>query len=167
MTRAMFCVLAFSLTFALLGQATEALPRSDVSPDEIIKALSPKPRTRGLTRNLKIEPARIDLTVQFDFDSANLREESKPQLQSLAQALKNEALVRLRFQIEGHTDAQGSASYNQTLSELRARSVLAYLASQGVQEERLQARGKGFTELLDPSRPLAPANRRVRILTLD
>jgi flagellar motor protein MotB len=44
--------------------------------------------------------------------------------------------------------------------------VVAYLVNEGVSRERLDALGKGYAELLDPSDPKAPKNRRVRILTL-
>ena len=70
--------------------------------------------------------------------------------------------------VEGHTDADGSQSFNQTLSEKRAASVADYLHNNGVILERLQVVGYG--EL----RPIADnstangksANRRVEI-TLD
>jgi outer membrane protein OmpA-like peptidoglycan-associated protein len=47
--------------------------------------------------------------------------------------------------IEGHTDAKGTDSYNQTLSEKRAISVRASLTSRGVPIERLNIRGYGKT----------------------
>lgn len=155
-----------ALLLASTGLAQQA-PRSDLTVDEIVNALSPAPKTRSLGRNLKVEPAKIDMTVNFDFDSANLKNESKPQLERLAEALKNERLLQLRFQVEGHTDARGSASYNLGLSSRRADSVLSFLVQQGIDRERLQAVGKGFTELLEPADPASAKNRRVRIMTLE
>ncbi len=154
------CVLAF-------GGSWAQAPRADVSVDEIVNALTPAPRTRSLTRNLKVEPAKIDLTIQFDFNSTRINDDSRPQLERLAQALQHERLASMRFQIEGHTDAQGSAAYNLSLSSRRADAVLAFLSQQGVDKDKLQALGKGFSDLLDPAEPKAPKNRRVRIVTLE
>ncbi len=154
------CLLAF-------GGSWAQAPRADVSVDEIVNALTPAPRTRSLTRNLKVEPAKIDLTIQLDFNSTRINDDSRPQLERLAQALQHERLASMRFQIEGHTDAQGSAAYNLSLSSRRADAVLAFLSQQGVDKDKLQALGKGFSDLLDPAEPKAPKNRRVRIVTLE
>jgi outer membrane protein OmpA-like peptidoglycan-associated protein len=163
LTLLLSAVLAASLSAPALAQP----PRADASVDDIVNALSPAPRTRSLTRNLKVEPAKIDLTIQFDFDSARIKDDSRPQLERLAQALQHERLASMRFQIEGHTDAQGSAAYNLSLSGRRADSVLAFLSQQGVAKDKLQALGKGSSDLLEPAEPRSPKNRRVRILTLE
>jgi outer membrane protein OmpA-like peptidoglycan-associated protein len=159
--------LAFLLAAVLSISAWAQPPRAEVSVDELVNALTPAPRTRSLSRNLKVEPAKIDLTIQFDFDSARIKDDSRPQLERLAQALQHERLSAVRFQIEGHTDAKGSAAYNLALSGRRADAVLAFLHQSGVAKDRLQSVGKGYSELLEPADPKAASNRRVRILTLE
>jgi OOP family OmpA-OmpF porin len=52
---------------------------------------------------------------------------------------------QLTTEVQGHTDSTGSASYNQTLSEARARAVSDYFARQGVAPERIRATGFGET----------------------
>jgi len=157
-----------ALTLSVLSVLpVSAQPRADASVEEIVQALTPQPKTRSLSRNMKVEPAKIDLTINFDFDSAKLKEESKPQLERLAQALRTERLAALKFQIEGHTDAQGTAAYNDALSTRRAASVVSFLSQSGVEPQRLQSVGKGFTDLLEPSDPKSPKNRRVRVLTIE
>lgn len=156
-----------ALLFGLQFQFVAAEPRSNASADEIINALTPKAKTRSLGRNLLVETSKIDLLISFDFDSATVKEHSKPLLDRLAEALRSERLVNLRFQVEGHTDALGSATYNEALSTRRADAVVNYLTQAGIEKDRLLAIGKGFTELLDANDPKAAKNRRVRVLTLE
>ena len=142
-------------------------PIQSATADELVdKLAAPKTVTRSL-RNLAPEPRKIDLMIQFDFNSARLQEASKPLLTSLADAMGSERIKALRFKVEGHTDAVGKANYNQQLSEKRAQSVLEFLANKGVEKDRLLAEGKGSSELLLPDKPDAMENRRVRITTLN
>ena len=71
------------------------------------------------------------------------------------------------FAVEGHTDAKGSTDYNLKLSHMRAQSVREFLMARGVPEARLNASGKGASELANPREPFAAENRRVRIVNLD
>jgi outer membrane protein OmpA-like peptidoglycan-associated protein len=136
------------------------------SVDDMVRALKPpKVISRSLGRNLQAERAQIDLTVEFDFDSARLRSESLPLLERLSTAMRSEALNGLRFRIEGHTDAVGTADYNMKLSNRRALTIEEFLGSQGVDRKRLESVGKGASELLVPADPLSATNRRVRVVT--
>jgi len=90
----------------------------------------------------------IQVTFQsgllFDFDSDRIKSDAATNLKNLASSLDkypNSSLL-----IVGHTDAVGSDSYNQTLSEKRARATAAFLANQGVTAVRLQTVGRGETE---------------------
>ena len=131
-----------------------------------------QPRTRSL-RNLTIESSApeakpsLSLLIQFDFNSARVKPESQQALTNLAQALQSKELVEAKFAVEGHTDAKGRADYNLKLSQQRADAVRAYLVSNGVQDSRLAAVGKGATELTNAADPQAAENRRVRIVNLN
>ena len=144
-------------------------PIKNATAKDLVEKLAPsedQPKTRSLgSRNIIPQPKSIDLVIQFDLDSAKLKTDSKPLLSSLVEAMKNDRLAAIKFKIEGHTDAQGSEQHNLKLSQSRADSVMAYLASQGVDKERLTGEGKGFSDLLLPEKPKAAENRRVRITT--
>jgi OOP family OmpA-OmpF porin len=144
-------------------------PIKNATANDLVEKLAPaegQPKTRSLgNRNIVPQPKSIDLVIQFDLDSAKLKPDSKPLLNSLVEAMKNDRLAAIKFKIEGHTDAQGSEQHNLKLSQSRADSVTAYLTSQGVDKERLVGEGKGFSELLVPDKPKAAENRRVRITT--
>lgn len=161
-------VLLIVLLCSGLGcQAQTGMPLRQASASELVDRLAPPASSGGLTRslrNLQPKTQSVDLLVPFDYDSARLRPESLPILESLSQALLSDRLSRTHFTLEGHTDATGSADYNQQLSERRARSVQDFLLQRGVPAERLSALGKGFTELLLPLQPDAAENRRVRVL---
>ena len=157
------------VSFFLVGTGYAQAPMRSASSEELIQKLepsSPPLLTRGM-RNLTPEARQkpnVDLSIQFEFDSAKLLPESRPLLDNLAKAINSDKLRGFTFVVEGHTDIVGSADYNQKLSNQRALSVLAYLASKGVSKERLKALGKGSTELLMPDKPDAAENRRVRII---
>ncbi|MGM0857287.1 MAG: OmpA family protein [Pseudomonadota bacterium] len=79
--------------------------------------------------------------VNFEFDSAQLTSEARNVLNGVAERLVNNPDVRVR--IEGHTDSVGSAQYNMDLSQDRAESVTEYLATRGVESDRMMAEGFG------------------------
>lgn len=85
--------------------------------------------------------------VLFDFDRSDIRPDASNVLDVLASALQ--AVPARAIEIRGHTDAKGSESYNQALSERRARAVLAAL-QQRVRLDGVSARGFG------ESSPVAP-----------
>lgn len=155
--------------FFLINTSYAQAPMRSATSEELIQKLepsSPPLLTRGM-RNLTPEARQkpnVDLSIQFEFDSAKLLPESRPLLDNLAKAINSDKLRGFTFVVEGHTDIIGSAEYNQRLSDQRALSVLAYLASKGVSKERLKSLGKGSTELLMPDKPDAAENRRVRII---
>jgi outer membrane protein OmpA-like peptidoglycan-associated protein len=106
------------------------------------------------------------LQIQFDFNSATVKPESKEALANLASAMQSKDLLDAKFVIEGHTDAKGKQDYNQRLSQHRADSVREFLVSKGVGSVRLSAAGKGSTELSNKDDPNAAENRRVKIVNL-
>lgn len=103
--------------------------------------------------------------VTFDFDKATIREDARPTLDRLAELIQASGGTG-SVAIEGHTDAEGADSYNQSLSQRRAEAVKTYLASKGVSGDRLLTRGLGET------RPVASndddanrqRNRRVEVI---
>jgi outer membrane protein OmpA-like peptidoglycan-associated protein len=80
--------------------------------------------------------------IHFDVDKADLRADSRPQLDEIAALLRNDATLKL--QVVGHTDNQGDAAHNDDLSLHRAEAVVVALTAQyGIAADRLVAQGKG------------------------
>jgi outer membrane protein OmpA-like peptidoglycan-associated protein len=119
---------------------------------------------------VEIERVRDDLLkltlaneVSFDVDSATVKPSFKPSLAKVAEVLKS---YDTQLTVVGHTDSSGSESYNQQLSERRARVVRDELVRLGVPSSRLSAIGRGELEpRADNSSTSGKAqNRRVEIL---
>ncbi|HLS48329.1 MAG TPA: OmpA family protein [Gemmatimonadales bacterium] len=101
--------------------------------------------------------------ILFGFDSVNIQPQGRENLQTLAANLDKYPDTDLL--VVGHTDDVGADSYNQTLSERRARSAADYLVSQGVSRSRIQTSGRGEVEPVGENTTESgrQANRRVEI----
>ncbi len=109
---------------------------------------------------------RFDLLVNFEFNSDQITAAARENLSQFAKALLDPQLKGSKFEIDGHTDATGAEEYNLGLSERRAKAVVEYLATLGVDPATLVAHGFGKTKprVADP---YSPENRRVETHLLD
>jgi outer membrane protein OmpA-like peptidoglycan-associated protein len=196
-----------AITLAAALSMTAGLAIADdnnVSADQILNALQPKPLTRGLSAGPQADPAvkaretgfiaslrnrktrslslgereeiaeiasakpKIDLDIQFDYNSAEIRTSSMPAVQELGKALSNASLKGSTFVVAGHTDAIGGEAYNQDLSERRADTIKRYLSEKyGINGTDLVTVGYGKTKPKDPNAPMDPINRRVQVVNMD
>ena len=88
-------------------------------------------------------------------------------LRELLKVLRNDQ--GLRLELVGHTDATGTATHNQDLSERRALTVFSWLIRNGIERDRIKASGRGRMEpIADNETPQGRAlNRRVEAKALD
>ena len=91
-----------------------------------------------------------------------------PVMRALRDAMRASPFIR-RISIEGHTDDRGTEEHNLDLSNRRAHSVMTWLVEQGVEPDRLEARGFGEGRPLIPeeNRRARAVNRRVEFHILD
>jgi len=80
-------------------------------------------------------------SIYFDFDKSNIKSEAAFELDNLVQVMIK--YPELTVSIESHTDNKGPSSYNQKLSERRAKTTMQYVVSKGIDSSRLSADGKG------------------------
>ena len=196
---------AIALTAALSMTASLAIAGdNNVSANQIVNALQPKPLPRSLSGAPQIDPAvkaremsfvatlqnrktrslstgereeiaeiastkpKIDLDIQFDYNSAEISKASLPSVQELGKALSNASLRGSTFVVAGHTDAIGSEAYNQDLSERRADTIKRYLSDKyGINGTDLVTVGYGKSKPKDPNAPMDPINRRVEVVNMD
>jgi outer membrane protein OmpA-like peptidoglycan-associated protein len=99
---------------------------------------------RRITGSAEIE---ILKQVEFEFDRWTILPRSFPILDEVVRLLKANPEIKL-VSVEGHTDNQGGAEYNQKLSESRADAVKRYLVAKGIEPSRLTSKGFGSTQPL-------------------
>jgi outer membrane protein OmpA-like peptidoglycan-associated protein len=134
------------------GRSTRSL--SSTEREEIATIVKDKPK--------------IDLEINFDYNSADISAKSLSSVQALGRALTNPDLKGSTFIVAGHTDAAGGEAYNQDLSERRADSIKKYLVEKfAIAGSDLVTVGYGKTKLKDPSNPLADVNRRVQVANME
>ncbi len=88
--------------------------------------------------------------IYYDLDKYFIREDAKPELNKLAQFMKDNPGVKI--ELSSHTDSRASDTYNMTLSQKRADAAVDYLVLQGIQKARLIPVGYGERRLLNRCR---------------
>jgi len=101
--------------------------------------------------------------LEFEPSSAVLTDDGKEKLVPVVDFLTNQPDVQMI--VVGHTDAQGSETYNQKLSEGRAEAVAEYLESRGIAHARLNSRGRGESQPIADNKTAEgrALNRRVEL----
>ena len=104
--------------------------------------------------------------IYFQYDKSVILQQSYNELASLLDLMQ--ANQKMRIEIGGHTDDQGSVSYNQRLSENRAKAVADYLINKGINPKRIVYRGYGKSKPLDDNKTeeSRAKNRRVEVKIL-
>ena len=135
---------------SIRGRTTRSLSQSE--REEIAAIVKDKPK--------------IDLEINFDYNSADISAKSLTSVQALGRALSNAELKGSTFVVAGHTDAAGGEVYNQELSERRAEAIKRYLVDKyGIPD--LVTVGYGKSKLKDPNQPMAESNRRVQVVNME
>jgi OmpA-OmpF porin, OOP family len=139
----------------------------------LLEVVEPRPMERRMVTvsaaeigtKIASEGKALFYGVLFDFDKAEIKPDSEPQLAEMAKFLQ--ANPQTRMFVVGHTDNKGTLDYNLDLSSRRADAVVRALAADhAIDPERLVPHGLG---------PLAPVatnrtedgrakNRRVELV---
>ena len=114
-----------------------SFPLSQSSPDSTYEKNIP-------LQSLEVNASVVLNNIFFDVNKYELKPGSQIELEKLAQLLSDNP--GLRIEIGGHTDNVGKPDDNLTLSNNRAKSVVAYLVSKGIAADRLSAKGYGETK---------------------
>ena len=156
------------------GPQTAADPTVSAAETKFVEKIRGR-STRSLSSSEREEIAamvkdkpKIDLEINFDYNSADISAKSLPSVQALGRALTNNEIKGSTFVVAGHTDAAGGDAYNQDLSERRADAIKRYLIDKyGINGTDLVTVGYGKSKLKDPSQPMAEVNRRVQVVNME
>ena len=99
---------------------------------------------------IEVDKPVVVNNVYYDFNVAELRPESSTELDKLVTMF--EANPDIIVEISSHTDSKGSNKLNQRLSNARAKSVVDYLVSKGVDKNKLKAIGYAATQPIAPNK---------------
>ena len=135
----------------------DAEKRAADAQAELARLAAVKEEERGLVITLSG-------SVLFASNKSELLPAAQNRLNQVAEALM--ATKERKLTVEGHTDSQGSSSYNQVLSQQRADAVRSYIISRGYPAQMIQAQGIGKDRpVADNNNPEGRANnRRVEII---
>ncbi len=105
-----------------------------------------------LVQDLQLNPFDYENAIRvegiyYDLDKANIRPDAAKILDSLVVTLKK--YPKLRIELGSHTDCRADSVYNQSLSQRRADSAVAYLVRNGIDSARLVATGYGESKLVN------------------
>lgn len=129
--------------------------------EQELQAVAAQSEAMSVARSQDVLTATFKSDILFDFDSAVLKPGAYAETDRVANILNKYPHTMLR--VEGHTDAAGSESYNQQLSERRAVAVKNTLVQRGVDPARIQTIGYGESMPISSS---AALNRRVNIVII-
>lgn len=111
------------------------LPIAQVKPEPTIKVGT------DLAKEFKIEQ------IYFDLAKYNIRPDAAVELDKIVKFMKEYPTSKI--DVRTHTDCRASSKYNMTLSNNRAKSVMAYIVKSGIAANRLTGRGYGETRLVN------------------
>lgn len=151
--RALLAVLSLSV-IAVLGcssakKSTQPTPQPEpIKPEQVVKPEPVTPKPQPPAPEPRPKEAVVLGTVYFDYDKYDLRPAARDILSENARVLRNRTEVRV--EIQGHCDERGTIEYNLALGEKRARNVMDYLVSLGVNRSQLSIISYGKERPVDP-----------------
>jgi outer membrane protein OmpA-like peptidoglycan-associated protein len=165
-----------AVTSAQLGHAKvelamqgQALATEQQRREEADKRAAKAAADLAAFASVKQEPRGMVITlsggVLFVSNQSTLMPAAQVKLNQVAEALTSQD-AESKIVVEGYTDSQGGASFNQDLSQRRAQSVRDYLVGRGMASDRITSQGFGLNNpVADNSTPEGRANnRRVEIV---
>jgi len=134
-----------TLTHAWVRKLIDAIEQGKPSPAKMAE----------MRTNFEFKP------IYFDYDKAEIRDEYKDYLKTMAQIVLSHS--DLRIKVTGHTDGDGSDAYNLDLSKRRAQAILDFFLAQGLASHRVVIDFRGKREPVAPNTTSEGKQRNRRV----
>ena len=141
----MYTVTAFKEAYED-GEKVVEVTNNAVSKIEVLLSPVRKAAAVGedLTKVLNLKP------IYFDLNKSVIRKDAMVELDKVLEYMNTYSEIKIS--VRSHTDSRGKDSYNQSLSDKRAKSTVAYLISKGINPTRITGQGYGESQLVNQCR---------------
>ncbi|UZD21234.1 OmpA family protein [Algoriphagus halophytocola] len=141
----------FTIIASKTGYFSKSIPYSTVGKTPDPATLIQEVTNITLDTTIVLDQLVLDRSIvleniYYDLDKADIRPDAAVELDKLVQILKDNPAIRI--ELSSHTDDRSSDDYNQDLSQRRAQSAVDYIVSQGIDADRLVAKGYGESQLI-------------------
>lgn len=132
----------FFTSRAAFSTKGKTIPKEKLTQLETNKVFT----TKIVLDQIVLDKSIVLENIYYDLDRAEIRSDAASELDKLVTILVDNPEVKI--ELSSHTDSRQTAAYNDDLSKRRAQSAVDYIASKGVDSERLIAKGYGESQLL-------------------
>lgn len=103
--------------------------------------------TKLVLDKIVLNKAIVLENIYYDLDKADIRSDAAQELDKLVAILKDNPNIKI--ELGSHTDSRADDEYNRKLSQRRAESAVNYIVSEGIEKNRIRAKGYGETQLIN------------------
>ena len=118
-----------------------------VGKDEVVYEILLNPRQVAIKKGMDLAKVFEIKEIKFDYNKANIRPDAEVELTKIVEVMRE--YPKMKIDIRSHTDSRGADSYNLKLSDRRAKATLEWIVKQGIDRNRLKAKGYGETRLVN------------------
>lgn len=127
---------------ALFSTKGKTIPKEQLNKLETNKVFE----TKIVLDQIVLDKAIVLENIYYDLDRDEIRPDAAMELDKLVTVLKDNPEIKI--ELSSHTDSRQTAAYNDDLSKRRAQSAVNYIVSEGIDPDRLIAKGYGESQLL-------------------
>lgn len=150
-------ILAIGGYFAYASMKSEPAPQTDTTAQPAVQT-----QTQAVAQEIETQITKQFNAAKFEKGKAQLNDESRAALMDLVQLMQQNPSISLK--VEGHASAEGDEAFNKQIAADRAKTVIDFLITQGIDSSRLSYQSFGSERLKNTDNPSADENRRTEFI---